>query len=323
MFTLRIRSAADAVAGAVGLLEMIPEDSLCLIFPAVPLAVRLDVPCGAEGVDEFAVRIRALGATYELAAPVAVVFGTQAQARQCLVALRAVREVFTVAAVIRTDTVTCQQYQDGPGEFTPAEGMAVDLGAHPFTAEMALRGVFSLQTEAEIRRHYVPGSGDVAAFTNSPLWEAYRDANAASTPAVADTLAEHLGAVLAPLLVDPAPLTEEQVREIVAGLHIHAVRDRLWLQITAENARAYQDLWRRVAVRCPRALAAEPLALAGFSAWLAGCGVAARVAVKQAAACDAGHTLTQLVDGMLQVGLHPNVWEAQRREAAEEMGVLV
>jgi len=56
---------------------------------------------------------------------------------------------------------------------------------------------------------------------------------------------------------------------------------------------------------------------------VAGWGVVARVAVEQAAACDAGHTLTQLVDGMLQVGMHPNVWEAQRREAEEEMGVLV
>jgi hypothetical protein len=249
MFTLRIRSAVDAVAGAVGLLEMIPEDSLCLIFPAEPLALRVDVPRGAEDVEAFAVRMRALAATYDLTAPVAVVFGSEAQARQCLVALQAVREVFTVAAVVRTDTLTCQEYQDGRGEFTPADGMAVDLGAHPFTAEMALRGVFSLQTAAEIRQHYVPGNGDAAAFTNSPLWQAYMDANVRSTPAIADALAEHLAAVLAPLLVDPAPLSEEQVREIVAGLHIHPVRDRLWLQITAETARDYQDLWRRVAVR--------------------------------------------------------------------------
>lgn len=99
MFTLRIRSAVDAVAAAMGLLEMIPEDSLCLIFPTVPLALRVDVPRCAEDVEAFAVRMRALAATYDLTAPVAVVFSTSSGAST---AARCSARVSAIAGVLRT-----------------------------------------------------------------------------------------------------------------------------------------------------------------------------------------------------------------------------
>ncbi len=117
MFTMRIRTPADAVAGAVMLLQIIPEDSLCLIFADTPMALRCDVPNSADDVEAFAVRMRMLAGTYDLSMPVAVVFGTAPQTRESLRTLAAVRDVFTVQMLVRTDTVTCQEYrqESAPG----------------------------------------------------------------------------------------------------------------------------------------------------------------------------------------------------------------
>lgn len=321
MFAMRIRTPADAVAGAVMLLQVIPEDSLCLIFAGTPMALRCDVPNSADDVEAFAVRMRLLAGTYDLSMPVAVVFGTAPQARESLRALAVVRDVFTVQMLVRTDTVTCQEYrQEAAGEFSAGDSTPVDLYTHPFTAEGVMQGFCSLQTEARLRLDYTPAGTDAAGLTASPRWAAYAGSSA-GVPDIADTLAEHVSALLCPLLADPSRLTNAQVCELAAAVHAHPIRDRLWLQITRDTALAYQELWRRVAVRCPRALAAEPLALAGFSAWLAGSGVAARIALEQAAACDVGHTLTWLVGGLLDTGMHPNIWEQLREDAAKKMAV--
>ena len=43
----------------------------------------------------------------------------------------------------------------------------------------------------------------------------------------------------------------------------------------------------------------------GFAAWMTGSGVAAQVALEQAAACDPAHRMTQLVGQMLQARTIP------------------
>lgn len=195
MFTMRIRTPADAVAGAVMLLQVIPEDSLCLIFAGTPMALRCDVPSSADDVEAFAMRMRMLAATYDLSMPVAVVFGTAPQARESLRTLAVVRDVFTVQMLVQTDTVTCQEYrQEAAGEFSAGDSTPVDLYTHPFTAEGVMQGFCSLQTEARLRLDYTPAGTDAAELTASPRWAAYAGSGV-SVPEIADTLAEHVSAL--------------------------------------------------------------------------------------------------------------------------------
>ncbi len=115
--------------------------------------------------------------------------------------------------------------------------------------------------------------------------------------------------VIAQRVADPSTLTDGDVQLLAAAAHALLVRDLLWwVRFTERTAREYQELWRRVAVRCPAVLAAPALALSGFAAWMTGSGVVARVAIEQAAVCDPTHHMTQLIGQMLHGGLSPQVW---------------
>jgi len=67
-------------------------------------------------------------------------------------------------------------------------------------------------------------------------------------------------------LADPSTITDEEVQLLAAAAHAPLVRDLLWCEITERTTREYQELWRRVAMRCPAVLAAPALALSGFAA---------------------------------------------------------
>jgi len=72
--------------------------------------------------------------------------------------------------------------------------------------------------------------------------------------------------VIAQRLADPSTLTDGDVQLLAAAVHALLVRDLLWCEVTDRTAREYQELWRRVAVRCPTVLASPALALSGFAA---------------------------------------------------------
>ncbi len=311
--TMRASSPADLVAAAVAMLQVVPTSSLCVLpterdrqggDARVPGAMRWPVPVAEVAVGDMAGSVGYTVARFGVRRAVAVVFGTQEQARLSARVLAAVADVLEVPVVVSTDGQVCRVLNLRTGRCEPAEGVPVRLGAHRFIAEMAWAGVVALSSEEQLRADYTPmdAEPEPGTFTDSAVWSQF------GNPERVGVGFDSAQRVIAQRLADPSTFTDGDVQLLAAAAHSLLVRDLLWCEITERTAREYQELWRRVAVRCPAVLAAPALALSGFAAWLTGSGVVARVAIEQAAVCDPTHRMTQLVSQMLQGGLSPQVW---------------
>lgn len=206
--------------------------------------------------------------------------------------------------VVCADGQVCSVLNLRTGRCEPAEGVPVRLGAHRFIAELAWAGVVALSSEEQLRAEYTPMATEPepGTLTASAVWSQF------GNPERVGVGFDGAQRVIAQRLADPSTFTDGDVQLLAAAAHTLLVRDLLWCEITERTAREYQELWRRVAVRCPAVLAAPALTLSGFAAWLTGSAVVAGVAIEQAALCDPTHRMTQLVSQMLQGGLSPQVW---------------
>jgi hypothetical protein len=83
------------------------------------------------------------------------------------------------------------------------------------------------------------------------------------------------------------------------------VRDLAWQAITAPQP--HLDLWRDVTRRCDPELVAAPASLLGFTAWRAGDGALAGLALERALAEDPSYSMARLLLDALQRGIPPSV----------------
>jgi len=127
-------------------------------------------------------------------------------------------------------------------------------------------GVVALRSEERLRADYAPMSAELepGTFTDSAVW------SQTGNPGRVGVSFDIGRRVVAQRLADPSALTDGDLELLAAAVHALLVRDLLWCEITERTAREYQELWRRVAVRCPAVLTAPALALSGFAACAAG-----------------------------------------------------
>jgi len=123
----------------------------------------------------------------------------------------------------------------------------VRLGAYRFIAELAWAGVVALSSEEQLRADYTPmdTEPEPGTFTASIVWSQF------GNPERVGLGFDSARRVIAQRLADPSTLTDGVVQLLAAAAHALLVRDLLWCEITEGTAREYQELWRRVAVRCP------------------------------------------------------------------------
>ena len=102
--------------------------------------------------------------------------------------------------------------------------------------------------------------------------------------------------------------TVVELARVLLGLLEPRGRDAAWAAISREVAELHVRLWTDAVQRAPDDLVAEPAAVLGLAAWLAGHGALAWCAVDRCQAVDPDNTLAQLVADMLTHAVSPSAW---------------
>jgi hypothetical protein len=84
------------------------------------------------------------------------------------------------------------------------------------------------------------------------------------------------------------------------------VRDDAWARMDPQFHHAHQQLWRQLVRTLPDEFIPAPAALLAFTAWQAGDGALASIAIDRALAADPGYSMATLIADALHAGLPPS-----------------
>ena len=108
---------------------------------------------------------------------------------------------------------------------------------------------------------------------------------------------------------DGERLSDPDAARLLVDLDSISIRDRLWLDMTRDNAASHVSLWTDMTKRAPDEVRAAPASLLAFGSWLSGHGAMAWCALDQVPD-DRPYALAGLVASAVQTGMHPREWEA-------------
>ena len=86
-------------------------------------------------------------------------------------------------------------------------------------------------------------------------------------------------------------------------------RDEVWAWLDRARAARAVALWSDAVRRLPDSHVAAPAAVLAFAAWLSGNGALAWCAVDRSRDAEPGHSLANLVAGLLESATSPATWE--------------
>jgi hypothetical protein len=101
-------------------------------------------------------------------------------------------------------------------------------------------------------------------------------------------------------------LTDDEVAWLGVTLTDLRVRDDAWARMDPQFHEAHQRLWIDIVRRLPPDFVAPPAALLAFTAWQAGDGALASVAIERALDADPHYSMALLVADALHAGLPPS-----------------
>jgi len=198
----------------------------------------------------------------------------------------------------------------------PPGGRSYDPGSHPAAAAMTEAGLAAQpDREALVRTlQRPPGSADVIASATS---RALHRLSQLTELGVADgdrdpqLRATRIG----------RREVQRAIRRYRAGETIDSIEHLAWLAVLVADLRVRDDAWARMdpayrdhhcrlwtdVLRCAALdYAPAPAALLAFTAWQAGNGVLASIAVDRALGADAGYSMARLLSGAIEAALPPS-----------------
>lgn len=107
---------------------------------------------------------------------------------------------------------------------------------------------------------------------------------------------------------DGVRLNHNDAARLLVAIESLPIRDRLWLDMTRDNADSHMALWTDMTRRAPDEVRAAPASLLAFGSWLSGHGAMAWCALDQVPE-GKPYNLANLVAATLQGGMHPREWE--------------
>jgi Domain of unknown function (DUF4192) len=322
---VRIGSSDGILAVIPHLLGFYPADSLVMLGIGGPharirLTFRYDLPDPLDRrlASDIAVHAAAVLRRQGLTMTVAVGYG-QAGAvgtmmSELLIALsEAGIEVQDLLRVCdgRYWSLACMD-----PDCCPREGVPFDPDGHPASAALAAAGLPVRADRAALAATLAPEPGSA-----QPMREAVARARA-KTGQLVDLAAVAAGD-------DPfqpvADAGRRSVKQIVTRYRLGGkltgdddiawlgvvlgdlrVRDDAWARMDPEYSEAHRKLWTDLLRRLPADLAAPPAALLAFTAWQAGDGALASIAIERALAADPEYSMALLIADALHAGLPPS-----------------
>jgi len=308
------------------LLGFHPAESLVVLgiggpHARVRLAFRYDLPDPPEGglaADIAAHAVTVLGRQH-LTLAIVIGYGSGPQVTPLADAL---------APALRAAGVQVQdilRVQDGrylsylctdPGCCPPA-GVPFDPAGHPAAAALAAAGLTVRADRAELARTLAPATESV-----HPMSEALERAHSRAARLIADALADPRCGDAYQAIADAGrrsvrltvaryrrggQLTDhDELAWLGLALTDMRVRDDAWARMDPDFNDAHQRLWVDLVRHLPAEHVPGPAALLAFTAWQAGDGGLASVAIERALAADPEYSMALLIADALHAGLPPS-----------------
>ncbi|MBD8869665.1 DUF4192 domain-containing protein [Nocardioides donggukensis] len=312
--TLTARTPEDLLAAVPCVLGFRPEDSMVMLTfgPGAGFHARVDLPDGPEQVALVVEPLRAAACRNGVRRVVLIAYTGDAElARTVCDALAGGLEE---AGVRVLEMLRCEGELWFPlteGHPEPAyAGVRHDVTSHRFAVESVVRGRVTHASRADLaaslRGTDAGRRADVAtaARRRRPGGSDPSRRRAAEARWVRDTLCE--------AVADGTTLAPADAGRLLVALQDRDTRNLAWSTITPATCTGHVDLWSEL-VRCsPEDLVAEPAALLGFAAWLAGSGALAWCALDRALAVEPDHALAADVGMLLENAVPPSAWERPR-----------
>ncbi len=188
-------------------------------------------------------------------------------------------------------------------------GIPYDSDNHPFRARAVVTGTVVHPTRDHLVATLDPDPGLQAGVERA--LEA-GDLVGEGVPEAASTLREaghRAAALVSRHVADRTVATDDEVARLVWDFQSARVRDAAWGLMRRNEAQAHLDFWSDVVRRTPQRLAAAPLALAAYAAWLTGDGALAWAGVDRCRAVDPAYGLAGLVAFGLEHAVPPDLAE--------------
>ncbi|MFV0461344.1 MAG: DUF4192 domain-containing protein [Actinomycetales bacterium] len=115
---------------------------------------------------------------------------------------------------------------------------------------------------------------------------------------------------------DGRPLSDRDAARLLVAIETIPIRDRLWDDMTTDNADSHVSLWTDLTRRAPDEVRSAPASLLGLASWLSGDGAKALCAVDQVPR-DSRYPLAGLVAAVVESAMHPREWESVKRIGQE------
>ncbi len=201
----------------------------------------------------------------------------------------------------------------------PAEGVPFDVSASTVAAQLTLAGNVTLPDRAALERSIAPFSGPARSSMAQATIRA--ENRAASLVARSARSGRKRGGILRPVIEDGLRAVGEAIGTYRSGGRISGddeiawltvtladlrVRDDAWARMDPEYREPHQHLWTDVVRRAEPRYVPAPACLLAFTAWQAGDGALANVALARALESDPGYTMALLLLEAVGGGLPPS-----------------
>jgi hypothetical protein len=327
MARVRVDSPAGVLAVIPHLLGFRPASSVVILAVAPPrdrvkLGFRYDLPDppDASAAADIAAHAVSVLARQRIRTAIVAGYGPGRLVTPVTDALRAAagQAGVTLREVLRAEDGRYWSYLCADPDCCPVDGVPYDELTHPAAAALSSAGLTAQPDRESLARTLAPVTGAAA---ESMRQATTRALNRVSALIVAQRSGGRGGDILQPVISAGLSAVKEVITRYRDGGQLASddeaawlsvalgdlrVRDDAWARMEPGHRAAHQRLWTDLTRRaCPEHRPA-PAALLAFTAWQAGDGTLANIAVEQALDADPSYSMALLIADAVESGLPPS-----------------
>jgi Domain of unknown function (DUF4192) len=198
----------------------------------------------------------------------------------------------------------------------PPEGRPFDPGSHPVAAALSGAGLPALPDRAALARMLQPPAGSAEPIRRATRLAEQRlselgsrhEADGGRDPQLltARTGRAAVQRAIRRYRAGGDITSREELAWLAVLLADLRIRDDAWARMEPAHREAHRRLWTDVLKSAATEYVPAPASLLAFTAWQAGNGALAAVAIDRALAARPGYSMALLLEGALQAGLPPS-----------------
>ena len=315
-----------------------PSKSFVVIGVAPPrarvrLGFRYDLPDPPDAAvaEEIAGHATAILARQRITMAILIGYGPGHLVTPVADALRAAagRARLTLREVLRADGGRYWSYLCHEPACCPAEGVPYDSVAHPAAAAMVTAGLAAYPDRQALARTLAPvtgaAAGSMAGATERALrrvgvliGEQQRSGRSGDVlRLVVEDGRRAVSEAISAYRAGGRLADDEQIAWLSVALADLRVRDDAWARMDPDFREAHQRLWADIVRRACPAYVPAPASLLAFTAWQAGEGTLANIAIERALDADPQYSMALLLSDIIDAGVPPS--EARLPMTPEEV----